>query len=109
MMAQPATASHDVTEAHGRNRRRPAPPHPAWVVTLDVTLTLAGGASPVYAFTPTTDDSGNFMLIGVAPGTYDVRVKAPHTCPKNSLSNNSRGMEAQFTLTSGIPARGLRR
>ena len=31
-------------------------------------------------------------------------VNDPRTCPKNSLSNSSRGIEPQLTLTSDLPA-----
>ena len=35
-------------------------------------------------------------------------VKAPFSCPNNSLSNKSKGMAAQFSFTNGRPQRALR-
>jgi len=65
---------------------RPAPPDPRWSVPLSVTLYAPGGTTPLYAFTPTTDQSGNFAATGIAAGTYDVRVKQDHTL-RNLISN----------------------
>ncbi|NOZ06487.1 MAG: DNRLRE domain-containing protein [Chloroflexi bacterium] len=65
---------------------RPAPPDPSWAVPLSVTLYAPGGTTPLYSFTPTTDQSGQFSVGGILPGTYDVRVKNGHTL-RNLLSN----------------------
>ena len=40
--------------------------------------------------------------------SFKAPVKEPFTCPKNSLSYNSRGTEAQLTRISGRPCRRLR-
>ncbi len=61
--------------------QRPGAPAPndQWVVPLTVDLYEVGAATPAFQFTPTTDDSGNFSLSGVEPGTYEVAVKNSHT------------------------------
>jgi len=59
---------------------RPAPPNAQWVVALTVKV----GAT---SYTATTDASGNFVVPGIAPGTYDICVKNSHT-----LSNKRTGV-----------------
>ncbi|MBI4579046.1 MAG: hypothetical protein HY718_05045, partial [Planctomycetes bacterium] len=54
---------------------RGSAPSSRWAVPLTVTLSLTGTVSPAYVFTPTADTSGRFTVTGIAPGTYDVRVK----------------------------------
>ena len=58
---------------------RPSRPDPRWITPLTVKLTLPGETTPIYSFTPTTDNSGYFTLSEIAPGTYDVYVKNSHT------------------------------
>jgi hypothetical protein len=69
---------------------RPAPPNLRWIVPLNVSLTsppllarqrTEGGreSTPAYEFTPTTDENGTFTIVGVEPGTYEVRVKKSTT------------------------------
>ena len=58
---------------------RPTPPAPRWITPLSVYLTNPGQMTPLYSFTPTTNDSGIFILGEIPPGTYDVYVKNIHT------------------------------
>lgn len=58
---------------------RPAQPDPRWSVWLSVSLTTPGVQTPAYEFTTATDENGAFVVSGIAPGTYDVRVKNSHT------------------------------
>jgi hypothetical protein len=58
---------------------RPAPPNSRWIGVLNVSLTMPGESTPAYEFTPTTDENGTFIIIGVEPGTYEVRVKKSTT------------------------------
>ncbi len=73
----PAPILQGVVDMQGR----PAKPAPSWAIPLTVWLTPAGSSSPVYTFTPTTDQNGEFRLYleGITPGLYDVRVKGDHT------------------------------
>ena len=64
---------------------RPSPPNAQWVSELRVTV---GGAT----HTASTDQSGNFTVAGLTPGTYDIRVKNSHT-----LSN----LRSSVTLAAG--------
>ena len=57
---------------------RPAAPNAAWSVDLTVNLYEPGTDTLVASFTPTTDQSGNFSLTGLTPGSYDVAVKQAH-------------------------------
>jgi len=61
------------------------PPDSSWSVPLTVTLD-----STDYAVT--TDESGGFTLTGLAPGTYDIGVKNPHTL---------RNLKSDVTLAAG--------
>ncbi len=60
---------------------RPVKPAPSWAIPLTVWLTSAGGDTPVYTSTVTTNQYGEFVLnLGdTAPGLYDVRLKGSHT------------------------------
>lgn len=51
---------------------------------------------------PPAGRNSRFEILERAP------VNAPFTCPKNALSNSSRGTAAQLTLMSGCPAREFR-
>lgn len=64
---------------------RPAPPNDRWVVPLTVRI---GSTS----YSATTDSSGNFVVSGLTPGTYNICVKNSHT-----LSNRRTGV----TLVAG--------
>jgi len=63
----------------------PAPPDPSWVTELTVSV---GGSN----HTVTTDQSGNFVLSNLTPGTYDIRVKSKHSL---------RNVKSSVTLNSG--------
>ncbi|MEM7032108.1 MAG: hypothetical protein AAF629_21330, partial [Chloroflexota bacterium] len=60
---------------------RPDRPASAWSIPITVTLSPPSIITPTHAFTATTDQNGLFTidLTGVAPGTYDARVKGHHT------------------------------
>lgn len=57
----------------------PEPPNASLSDELNVSLTIPGDASPAYTFTPTTDNNGQFTVEGIAPDTYEVRIKHRHT------------------------------
>lgn len=61
------------------------PPSPSWSVPLTV---MVGGTPHAV----TTDQSGNFTLSGLTPGTYDISVKNPHTL---------RNIKTGVTLAAG--------
>ena len=54
-------------------------PDSSWSGPVTVMLYEFGAATPVYSFTPTTDDNGAFTIAGIAPGTYEIAVKNDHT------------------------------
>ncbi|MEM7797743.1 MAG: dockerin type I domain-containing protein [Chloroflexota bacterium] len=66
-------------------------PNAQWVEPLTVTLHAAGIVTPTYSFNTTTDQSGQFTVSGMTPGTYAVGVKTP----------NSLRIVQQVTLTAG--------
>ncbi len=83
----PATINGSVT----LQGRAPAP-NSGWITTLTVTLTLTGQSSPAYTFNNVpTDLNGRFILNGITPGKYDIRIKGIHT-----LRNRLLG----YTLTN---------
>jgi uncharacterized repeat protein (TIGR02543 family) len=59
-------------------RQDPAP-HASWSVPLRIELYVLGQGTPLYSFTPTTDDSGQFTLTDIVPDTYRIAVKHSHT------------------------------
>jgi hypothetical protein len=83
---------------------RAAQPDPAWAIPLRVTLTPAGGITPVYTFTPTTDVHGQFSLTGIVPGVYDIRVKGQHTL--RNLAQNVSLMAGHNTYHLGTLLEG---
>jgi hypothetical protein len=58
---------------------RPEMPDPSWSVPLTVKLVPEGETDPLYTYTPTTDEYGEFTIEGITPGTYTVLVKNSHT------------------------------
>ena len=70
---------------------RPTPPHARWIVPLTVKLFANGETTPRYDLNAVTDNQGRFTLSGVAPGTYQARVKNSHTLESRST----------ITLTAG--------
>ena len=58
---------------------RPAPPHERWRVPLSVSLTVPGDEEASHQFEVMTDENGHFNLMGIEPGTYEVRVKKSTT------------------------------
>jgi uncharacterized repeat protein (TIGR01451 family) len=58
---------------------RPEMPDPSWSVPLTVKLVPEGETDPLYTYTPTTDEYGEFTIEGITPGTYNVLVKNSHT------------------------------
>ena len=70
---------------------RPPSPDPRWSVPLQVSLSPQGGG-PAVTCTPTTDQSGNFVCSGFAPGVYTGCVKHSHTlqnCQSVTLASGS--------------------
>jgi hypothetical protein len=65
---------------------RPAP-DPSWSVVLTVTI---GGQQ----YMATTDTSGNFTLVGLTPGIYDIRVKNSHTLANRRTASLVPGANA---------------
>ena len=59
---------------------------PAWSIPLTVDFYEPSTDTLVQAFTPTTDENGEFVLTGIAPGTYDIAVKNSHTL-QNVVTN----------------------
>ena len=61
---------------------RPAMPDPSWVVNFTLDLYSPGVdplvTTPLYSFTPTTDQNGTF-LVNLEPGIYDVRAKGQNS------------------------------
>ncbi|MEM7798347.1 MAG: dockerin type I domain-containing protein, partial [Chloroflexota bacterium] len=66
-------------------------PDARWVEPVTVTMHAVGVITPTYSYSTTTDQSGQFTLSGMAPGTYDVAVKTP----------SSLRIVQQLTLTAG--------
>lgn len=64
---------------------RPTPPNPAWAIPLVVTV----GNTDHWV---TTDQWGDFALVDLTPGVYDIRVKNRHTL---------RSVRLAVTLTAG--------
>ncbi len=62
-------------DLEGRN----APPNSAWSVPLTVNFYEVGSSTAAYEYTTTTDNNGDFMVMGIAPGTYEVAVKNAKT------------------------------
>lgn len=58
---------------------RPAAPNSRWQVPLTVNVYQPGVSTPLYQFTPTTDDAGEFFSFWLDPGSYDIAVKNSHT------------------------------
>lgn len=54
---------------------RPNPPHERWRVPLHISLTVVGESEPSYQFELLTDENGQFTLLDIVPGSYEVRVK----------------------------------
>ncbi len=65
---------------------RDDPPSSKWIVPLTVEFYTPGTDTLVQSYTPTTDNSGDFVLAGVFPGTYDIAVKNSHTL-QNVVTN----------------------
>lgn len=65
---------------HGRIdlQGRPDRPAPSWSIPLTVELLPANSAVP-QIYNVTSDEQGEFLLDGLAPGNYRVRVKGNHT------------------------------
>lgn len=89
-----ATINGSVTLERGTK----TPPDPSFSVPLTVTLHTPGNPTPLYTYNPTTDQSGNFTITDIPPGSYDVRVKNRHT-----LQNVSRS-DCPVTLVAGANA-----
>lgn len=58
---------------------RPAPPDPRWAVPVHVTVHLPDDPIPAYQAHLDTDESGNFLMEYIQPGTYDIAVRNWHT------------------------------
>ncbi len=69
------------------------PPHSSWVVPLRITVHRPQKRPAIYIWETMTDEWGRFsFLASVRPGTYDVRVKSPHTL---------RNLKPEVVLTQG--------
>ncbi|MBM4429752.1 MAG: DNRLRE domain-containing protein [Chloroflexi bacterium] len=65
---------------------RPERPDPSWAVPLTVSIGIS-------TFSVTTDQWGSFVLSGLTPGTYDIRVKNHHTL---------RNLKSNVSLQAGV-------
>ena len=80
-------------------------PDPSWVVPLTLSLYPPGQTTPVYTWQTTTDEWGAFSLLETfEPGTYDVRVKNPHTL--RNLKQNVAFVAGTNTLDMGLLREG---
>lgn len=61
---------------------RGSDPDARWSVPIAVALYSTSGGSPIYSFTPTSDQSGSFTLSGIEPGTYQLAVKTDFALQK---------------------------
>ncbi|MBC7260464.1 MAG: hypothetical protein H5T63_00500, partial [Chloroflexi bacterium] len=72
--ASPATLNGSVTL-----QGRPAAPHNSWIGPLNVTLHQPGSSVAQLTYAVQTDNRGRFTIANIPAGTYDIRVKGPHT------------------------------
>ncbi|MDH7489745.1 MAG: SdrD B-like domain-containing protein, partial [Anaerolineae bacterium] len=83
---------------HVNLQGRPTPPDPRWAVPVHVTVHRPGDPIPAYQAHLDTDQSGNFLMENMQPGTYDVAVRNWHTLWSRV---------ANVTLAPGINALNL--
>lgn len=57
----------------------PAAPNTALQQTVDVLITRAGVATPIFDSTRATTPSGTFVINNLPPGTYRLRIKGEHS------------------------------
>lgn len=67
---------------------RPAAPNAQWSIPVEVELYTSGNPNPVATFNATTYTSGQFSIIGVPTGTYNIKVKSTHTLAKVATAKN---------------------
>jgi hypothetical protein len=96
--------SNMVLRGHVLMQGRPTPPNPAWSVPVTLTLVAAGGLGTNYDYSATTDASGYFTvtLPGLAPGSYNWRVKNRQTLANAGsivLSGSSNNLETGLLRT----------
>lgn len=70
---------------------RPTPPHSTYSVSVHVVVTPSGGGAAVYDGNVTTDDSGNFTISGLTPGSYTIWVKHANTLANSTTTTLSGG------------------
>jgi hypothetical protein len=67
---------------------RPAAPDVQWQIPVVVDLYLPGSTTPLLSVTTTTDESGNFTVLNVPVGNYNIGVKSSHTLRRIKLNQN---------------------
>ena len=78
------TVDDQITATFNTAMQRPDEPlgGPSWVTTLNVNFYAPGAdpnvTAPLFQLTPSTDQNGDFAVT-LTLGTYDVRIKGPHT------------------------------
>lgn len=70
---------------------RPSAPDARWVVPLHVVVTPDGSPTPVFDQAVMTNDSGQFEVDGLTPGTYRLWVKGSHTLAQAQTINVTTG------------------
>jgi hypothetical protein len=75
--ATAAATATAILRGHVNLQGRPNPPDARWQVALTITLSAAG--RPTETRVAMTDALGYFVLSGLAPEAYEVRVKNSHT------------------------------
>ena len=74
LASTPATLHGQVTL-----QGRPPAPNQQWAIPLTGELRDAVSGEVLALLSPTTDTRGRFTMPGLAPGTYDIRIKGMHT------------------------------
>jgi uncharacterized repeat protein (TIGR01451 family) len=64
---------------------RSAAPDPSWAISLTAKLIPEGETTPLYEFTTTTDEYGEFTIQAIAPGIYTGLVKGSHTLQNSQV------------------------
>ncbi|MBC7947533.1 MAG: DUF4082 domain-containing protein [Chitinophagaceae bacterium] len=65
---------------------RPVAPNARWVIPVKVELYATGSPTPIAVFNTNTNNSGQFVVTGIPIGTYNIRVKSPHTLARIKLN-----------------------
>ena len=83
---------------------RPAAPNAQWQVPVQVDIYNTNGQTLLYSFNITTDQSGQFIINGVVPGTYKIAVKNSHTLRRVML--NQQLIPGNTNINFGILREG---